>query len=202
MFNVEVSDASVKSVDSVSVTGAKGAVSVTLTAAPTTSINLAPGASTGNANNAAGVAVTGGTTAHNILPAADVTYSLGSATQQWKDLYVGPGTIYVNGSPVATSASTFTGGNVPAQANFTSVTSSITSNTGAVVIGVAITSSAKTAIQKYAPDAEFVENAKDLPQVFRRILNKKLARDLLNDDYLALFDAVCLDPIAHLVFVF
>lgn len=48
----------------------------------------------------AGLTLTGNATAHDIIPAADVTYSLGSLTNQWKDLYVGSGTIYVDGNPV------------------------------------------------------------------------------------------------------
>jgi len=36
----------------------------------------------------------------NILPTTHNTHSLGSLSYQWKDIYVGPGTLYVNGSPV------------------------------------------------------------------------------------------------------
>ena len=36
----------------------------------------------------------------DIIPSADVTYDLGSPTKQWKDIYVGPGSLYVNGSKV------------------------------------------------------------------------------------------------------
>lgn len=36
----------------------------------------------------------------SIIPSADVTYDLGSTTKQWKDIYVGPGSLYVNGSKV------------------------------------------------------------------------------------------------------
>jgi hypothetical protein len=36
----------------------------------------------------------------NIIPSADVTYDLGSSTKQWKDIYVGPGSLYVNGQKV------------------------------------------------------------------------------------------------------
>lgn len=44
------------------------------------------------------------------------------------------GGVFVDGSPVATSAASFTGGNVPAQANFTATTSSSSTTTGAVTI--------------------------------------------------------------------
>ena len=36
----------------------------------------------------------------NIIPSADVTYDLGSPSYQWKDIYVGPGSLYVNGQKV------------------------------------------------------------------------------------------------------
>ena len=38
--------------------------------------------------------------AQHILPSADVTYDLGSSSKQWRDLYVGPGSLYVNGQKV------------------------------------------------------------------------------------------------------
>ena len=36
----------------------------------------------------------------DIIPTADITYDLGSPTKQWKDIYVAPGSLYVNGSKV------------------------------------------------------------------------------------------------------
>ena len=41
-----------------------------------------------------------GTLAGHIIPSADNTYDLGSSTRAWKDLYVGPGSLYVNGQQV------------------------------------------------------------------------------------------------------
>jgi hypothetical protein len=38
--------------------------------------------------------------AQNIIPAADDTYSLGTPSLAWKDVYVGPGSLYVNGQKV------------------------------------------------------------------------------------------------------
>jgi hypothetical protein len=42
--------------------------------------------------------------AGNIVPAADNTYSLGNATNQWSDLYVSNATIYMNNVPLSLSA--------------------------------------------------------------------------------------------------
>lgn len=38
--------------------------------------------------------------AQNIIPAADDVYSLGTPSLAWKDVYVGPGSLYVNGQKV------------------------------------------------------------------------------------------------------
>jgi len=40
----------------------------------------------------------------NIIPSANVTYSLGSITHQWKDLFVSNNTIYINGIPLSLGA--------------------------------------------------------------------------------------------------
>ena len=62
---------------------------------------------TGALQVAGGVGVSGNlniggtsTFSGNVNPSANVTYSLGSKTMMWKDLYVGPGTLYINGKAV------------------------------------------------------------------------------------------------------
>jgi hypothetical protein len=42
----------------------------------------------------------------NILPAANVTYSLGSSTRQWRDLWVSNNTIYIGNTPVRVDGGT------------------------------------------------------------------------------------------------
>ena len=42
----------------------------------------------------------GGTLAGHIIPATDNTYDLGSSSKMWKDVYIGPGSLYVNGQKV------------------------------------------------------------------------------------------------------
>ena len=42
----------------------------------------------------------GGTLAGHIIPATDNTYDLGSSSKMWRDVYVGPGSLYVNGQQV------------------------------------------------------------------------------------------------------
>lgn len=48
------------------------------------------------ANIQFGAATAGG----HLLPSADDTYDLGSTTKRWRDLYVGPGSLYVNNKKV------------------------------------------------------------------------------------------------------
>ena len=43
---------------------------------------------------------TGTATTGHVLPATDNTFDLGSPTKMWKDIYVGPGSLYVNGQKV------------------------------------------------------------------------------------------------------
>ena len=43
---------------------------------------------------------TGTVTTGHVLPATDITYDLGSPAKMWRDIYVGPGSLYVNGQKV------------------------------------------------------------------------------------------------------
>lgn len=53
-----------------------------------------------------GVTLTGDSTVTgHILPSADITYDLGSLSNQWRDVYVGPGSLYVNGQKVLEDSS-------------------------------------------------------------------------------------------------
>jgi hypothetical protein len=44
--------------------------------------------------------INGATVGGSIVPTTDNTYDLGSPTKMWKDIYVGPGSLYVNGQKV------------------------------------------------------------------------------------------------------
>jgi hypothetical protein len=70
------------------------------------------------------------TSASNIVPASNNTFSLGSATRQWKDLYVSNATIFMNSVPLSlTSANVLT---VNGQAVLTNGSTSSVSTTGTV----------------------------------------------------------------------
>ena len=64
--------------------------------------------------------------AANIVPLANVSYSLGNATNQWKDIWVSNSTIYMNSVPITVSA-----GNVLTVAG----NSVVTTNNGATSLG-------------------------------------------------------------------
>ncbi len=67
----------------------------------TGAISTTQNLSTAGSPTFAGLTLTGsvGITG-SIIPSADITYDLGSPSYQWKDIYVGPGSLYVNGSKV------------------------------------------------------------------------------------------------------
>ena len=41
----------------------------------------------------------------DIIPTADQTYNLGSATKAWKDVYIGPGSLYINNKKIISDES-------------------------------------------------------------------------------------------------
>jgi hypothetical protein len=61
-------------------------------------ISTAQGLTTTSSPTFAGLTLNGNVTiTGNIVPTADNVYSLGSAEMQWKDVFVGPGSLYING---------------------------------------------------------------------------------------------------------
>lgn len=69
----------------------------------------APGTiSAANLNITGDVDVTGNITLGNLIPAANVTYDLGSATAAWRDLYLSGNTIYLDGATITANATAMT----------------------------------------------------------------------------------------------
>ena len=84
------------------------------------------GSSYGDSN----VALFLSTSSSNIVPAGNAVYSLGSASYQWKDLYVSNATIYMNSVPITVNSSNVL--QVGGQAVLTNGSSSSVSTTGTV----------------------------------------------------------------------
>ena len=70
--------------------GNVNAVTMTATTTTTTHLNL-----NGNLVTSSSSYVEG-----NLIPSANITYDLGSSTHMWRDVYVGPGSLYVNNKKV------------------------------------------------------------------------------------------------------
>ena len=84
-------------------------------AAVSTAANTASGTTGGNVSgNLSLYSITGLVGAGNlnitgnIIPTANITYDLGSKTNQWHSAYIGPGTLYINGTPVLSASTTGT----------------------------------------------------------------------------------------------
>jgi len=65
-----------------------------------TAVTAGSGLTGGSASGAATLAIDYENLSGNLIPSANNTYSLGSLSNVWKDVYVGPGSLYVNGQKV------------------------------------------------------------------------------------------------------
>jgi hypothetical protein len=101
--------------------------------------------------------------AGNIIPAANVTYSLGSSTNQWKDLWVSNNTIYIGNTPIRVDGGTLLVNNAPVSGGGAGPTQPyieltdtpfITQN---VVLGNTVTISAAPAGTNATVDVEILE---------------------------------------------
>jgi hypothetical protein len=101
---------------------------------------------TGALTVAGGIGVAGNIVSHNLIPAENLTYDLGSTSSQWHSLYVGTGTIYIGGVALGVSQNNYitVDGN-PIITVSTSGTLNVQGNTD-VVLGSVI-------ISDTAPDA-------------------------------------------------
>ena len=70
-----------------------------------TDVNAGSGLTGGSASGAATLAIDYENLSGNLVPSANNTYSLGTVTKVWKDVYVGPGSLYVNGQQVLSDSS-------------------------------------------------------------------------------------------------
>ena len=90
------------------------------------SIVAGSGLSGGAASGDATLAIDYENLAGNLIPNANNTYSLGSASNVWKDVFVGPGSLYVNGQQVLSDSS----GTIQVSANANQNIGIVTSGSG------------------------------------------------------------------------
>lgn len=87
-----------------------------------------------------------GQVAGNIIPSANVTYSLGNITHQWKDLWVSNTTIYIGGTPLAITNGNLTVNGAPVSGGSTysnvQLAADLSTNTGNVQAGNVFTTAA------------------------------------------------------------
>ena len=98
-FSTARARASVSGGAGITYTEGTGVIALTdedLISGVTAGSGLTGGGATGNIT----VALDYENMAGNLIPTANVTYDLGSTTMMWKDIYVGPGSLYVNGQKV------------------------------------------------------------------------------------------------------
>ena len=84
--------------------------------------------------SAQSISATGTITTGNILPGANVTYNLGSPTQQWKSLYISGNTIYIGPTSISTDGNSLFFGNNAIVVGNTPITGDIVT-TGTVTAG-------------------------------------------------------------------
>lgn len=140
--NVTVSSAGTANVLTISNTGAfvSGVASVTG--------NITGNYFIGNGSQLTGLAATYGNAnvvayaeagwAGNIIPSANVTYSLGNATNQWASAYIGANTLYINNVAISVNSAnglTVAGANVTTQNANGNITAGNVSTTGNITGG-------------------------------------------------------------------
>jgi hypothetical protein len=72
--------------------------------------------------------------AGNVIPGANLTYSLGSPTNQWKDLWLSGNTLYLGGVPLTITNGNLSVGGIPVAANLQASLPNYSGNIGSLTI--------------------------------------------------------------------
>jgi hypothetical protein len=70
----------------------------------------------------------------NVIPSANLIYSLGDPTHQWKDIYVSGNTIYLGGTPLTINNGNLSVGGTPVAANLQTSLPSYSGNIGSLTV--------------------------------------------------------------------
>ncbi len=144
---------------------------------------LTGGASSGNAT----ISLNYENLAGNLVPSANNTYSLGTAAKVWKDVYVGPGSLYVNGQQVLSDNSGTITVSADAGQNLSLVTTSggdleLNSNTGDIQLKSNITVSAGKTITA-SGGLKLASNLDVNSQYINNLTNPVQAQDAATKSY-------------------
>jgi hypothetical protein len=144
---------------------------------------LTGGASSGNAT----ISLNYENLAGNLVPSANNTYSLGTSAKVWKDVYVGPGSLYVNGQQVLSDNSGTITVSADAGQNLSLVTTSggdleLNSNTGDIQLKSNITVSAGKTITA-SGGLKLASNLDVNSQYINNLTNPVQAQDAATKSY-------------------
>ena len=98
----------------------------------------------------------------NIIPSANVAYSLGNITHQWRDLFVSNTTVYIGGVPVSISASgnlTVNGNTIPTVGYVNTQIANVTVDLSSYALNANVTS-ANVGLKGYVDSQSFYSNTK------------------------------------------
>jgi len=138
--DIELTNSSVRALFSasgdLSYNSTTGAFSFTNDAGDIEGVTAGSGLSGGGTSGTVSVAVNHEAFSGNLIPSANNTYQLGTASNMWKDVYIGPGSLYVNGQQVLSDSS----GTIQVSATSGQNISIVTTGGGAVELNSGTTS--------------------------------------------------------------
>jgi hypothetical protein len=97
----------------------------------------------------------------NIIPSANITYSLGSPTRQWRDLFVSNNTIYVGGVPLtidATGNLTINGNTIPTVAYVNTAVANVNVDLSSYALNANVTA-ANLGLKGYVDQANTIQSS-------------------------------------------
>ena len=132
---------------------------------PTGYLTAGPAADSVYGNTQVAEYLLGSITTGNIIPSANVTYSLGTSTQQWKDLWVSNNTIYIGNTPITVSNGTLLVNNSPVTGGTTYSNANVVANLQNYVTNISTTANITTTANVISPNYLFANGVNILSTV-------------------------------------